>query len=191
MTARILLAAAAISTLLRRHSRRPGQPRDLQIVESRTGARSGARNAGGLPEARLSGDGRRRRPLRRHAGAAARPLRRPSHGVDRFGQGMDRGQLSHQHDRTQCHQPARHDAGRNPQPARRRHRRRRVDGRSRQAHCWGLSACPALPAATRTRPAPRRASTPYATSSISRLALVRCTSSYGSPARTASLRYPS
>ena len=54
----------------------------------------------------------------------------PSHGVDRFRQGMDRGQLSHQHDRTQRHQPARDDAGRNPQPARRRHRRRRVDGRS-------------------------------------------------------------
>ena len=48
--------------------------------------------------------------------------------VDRFRQGMDRGQLSHQHHRTQRHQPARDDAGRNPQPARRRHRRRRVDG---------------------------------------------------------------
>ena len=116
----------------RRPGRRPGSPRDLQIAEPRTGARSGTRNAGGLPKARLSGDGRRRRPLRRHASPAARPLCRPPHGFDRFGQGMDRGQLSHQHDRTQCHQPARDDAGRNPQSARRRHHRRRVDGRSRR-----------------------------------------------------------
>ena len=130
MIVRNLLAVTAISCLLAGPAAAQEALVDLQVVEPRTGAGSGASNAGGLPEARLSGDGRRRRPLRRHASAAARPLCGPSHGVDRFGQGMDRGQLSHQHDRTQRHQPARDDAGRNPQPARRRHRRRRVDGRS-------------------------------------------------------------
>ena len=49
-----------------------------------------------------------------------------------IGQGMDRSQLSYQHDRTQCHQPARDDAGWNSQSSWRRHHRRRVDGRSRR-----------------------------------------------------------
>ena len=130
MTVRNLLAATAISSLLAGPAAAQEALVTYKSLSPELALDLARATLADCQKARLSGDGRRRRPLRRHASPAARPLRRPSHGVDRFRQGMDRGQLSHQHDRTQRHQPARDDAGRNPQPARRRHRRRRVDGRS-------------------------------------------------------------
>ena len=111
MIVRNLLAITAISGLLAAPAGAQEALVTYKSLSPELAQDLAKRSTGGLPEARLSGDGRRRRPLRRHAGAAARPLRRSSHGIDRFGQGMDRGQLSHQHDRTQRHQPAWDDAG--------------------------------------------------------------------------------
>ena len=98
---------------------RAGWADRLQVVEPRSRARACARRARLLPRARLPGGGRGGRPLRCHAGDAARSFRRPAHGADRDRQGLDRGLVPHQHGRACRADAGRHAAGRHPCAARR------------------------------------------------------------------------
>ena len=99
-------------------------------LKSRDCARACPRRARRLSAARLSGGGRGCRSLWRDPGRLARPLCRSAHAPDRGGQGVDRGQLSHQHHRPRRLGPAGNASGGRSRTPGRGHSRRRSNGAS-------------------------------------------------------------